>query len=91
MKSLLIALVATGVIGGIVFFSQPEKVSYVAPMIMATSTPELPDWASDEDAVVAAKDVIRKKELEARLVELNSGIDSLLEEKKEVEKELGTF
>jgi len=50
-----------------------------------------PDWATDEDAVKAAQDVIRKKELEAQEAELVSQITSLQEELDEVRKELGTY
>lgn len=53
--------------------------TYNAPM--ASSTPEVvevqPDWASDEDAVEAAKKVIRTKELEAQKNVLEGEIEAL--------------
>jgi molecular chaperone GrpE (heat shock protein) len=61
-----------------------------------------PDWAKDEDAVKAAQDVIRKKELEAQLESLKTDWNSTtanyeaqkkeyLAKKEALEKELGTY
>ena len=61
-----------------------------------------PEWASDEDAVKAAQDVIRKKALETELVELNKSFASSTEayeaekksyneKKTNLEKSLGTY
>lgn len=50
-----------------------------------------PDWAQDEEAVKAAKDVIRKKELTAENDELQRQIDELKTKQAEVQKELGTY
>jgi hypothetical protein len=62
----------------------------------ATSTPteiEEPKeaWMTDEDAVKAAQDVIRKKELEKESIELKAQIEELQAKKIIVDKELGTF
>jgi len=63
---------------------------------MATSTPtevEQPKeaWMTDEDAVKAAQDVIRKKELEKESIELKAQIEELQAKKIIVDKELGTY
>ncbi len=50
-----------------------------------------PDWASDVEAVEAAKAVIRKKELTAQSEALAGQIEALKAQKTEVDKELGTF
>lgn len=50
-----------------------------------------PDWASDEEAVKAAQDVIRRKELEVEEARLVGEITSKQDELDEVRKELGTY
>lgn len=91
------------VLGGMTFlanYSNDTVTTNVKPEVLVEEV--TPDWASDEDAVKAAQDVIRKKELEAELAELNSDFLNFskefneekaryAEEKKRIEKELGTF
>lgn len=48
-----------------------------------------PDWAQDEEAVQAAKDVIRRKELKAENEEIQKQIDALEIRQAEIEQELG--
>ena len=50
-----------------------------------------PEWATDEDAVKAAQDVIRKKELKAEQEKLKNEIDERKARITEIEKELGTY
>lgn len=50
-----------------------------------------PEWATDEDAVKAAKAVIRKKELEVQIAGLDEEIAKLQEQRKTASKELGTY
>jgi hypothetical protein len=50
-----------------------------------------PDWALDEDAVKAAQDVIRRKELEAMEAEMVADIKARQAELDEVRKELGSY
>lgn len=50
-----------------------------------------PDWATDPDAVQAAKDVIRRKELEAQETQLVEEISAKQDELDAVRKELGTY
>ncbi len=62
----------------------------------------IPDWASDEEALKAAQDVIRRKELEAELNAVEANFKALtatyeankasyLEQKTNLQKELGTY
>jgi len=70
-----------------------NSIEYVAPV--ATTTVEhvevLPEWAQDEDAVKAAQDVLRKKELEAELESLTVEREAIQERINKVEKELGSY
>ena len=50
-----------------------------------------PEWAQDEDAVKAAQDVIRKKELEAELAVLKEERAVITARMTEIEKELGRY
>lgn len=58
----------------------------------ATTTVEtvevLPAWAEDEDAVKAAQDVLKKKELEAELETLESEVQERQERIKAIRDEL---
>jgi len=51
----------------------------------------LEKWQTDEDAIKAAQAVIRKKELQAELEQLDAEIKERQAKKVEVEKELGTY
>ena len=50
-----------------------------------------PDWATDEDAVRAAQDVIQRKEWEAELNAVQSEIEALEGREAELEKNLGAY
>jgi predicted nucleic acid-binding Zn-ribbon protein len=50
-----------------------------------------PEWAQDEDAVKAAQNVIRRKELQTELATLKDERGKLTARITEVEKELGTY
>ena len=94
MKNIIFAV---GVTAGVAVLwtlsNAPDRtIQYVAPTTQATTTePVLPDWAQDEDAVVAAQAVIRKKELQAELESLQVEKQALEERIEEIERELGTF
>lgn len=45
----------------------------------------------DEDAVKAAKDVLRKKELEQEIKTVTNEIEELEKKKEELEKEYGSY
>ena len=83
------------VIGGGILLSYDNEVTYQKPkavMQVATSTVETKElWMEDEDAVQAAKEVIRKKELERQETQLVEEITKKQEELDEVRKELGTY
>ena len=91
MKAFIFGVGVVGLMVAITQLSQP--VTYVNEVTdVATTTVEVvPDWASDEDAVVAAQAVIRKKELTAELEQLEVEKRALEERITEVEKELGTY
>lgn len=91
MKPSTIAVGATILIGGIwavsnIDFAQVYKAETVEKIIDNT-----PEWATDPDAVKAAEEVIRRKELEAELESLNQEIDERQQRVDEIEKELGTY
>lgn len=65
--------------------------TYVAPEPERVVEVIEPEWAKDEDAVKAAKDVIRRKELEAELATLKGEIKERQTRTTEIEKELGTY
>lgn len=48
-------------------------------------------WQTDEEAIQAAKDVIRKKELQAELTQLDSEIAEKQAKRKEVANELASY
>ena len=78
--------------GGITYFGGDSNVVEVWKAETIEKIVEVePDWASDPDAVKAAQDVIRKKELEAELEDVNTQIETLLERQESLEKELGTY
>lgn len=66
----------------------PGVVEYVKEVEYIETTPE---WAKDEDAVKAAQDVIRKKELQAELEQLSEEVAERESRIIEIEKELGTY
>jgi len=90
---LIIAGVVLAVVTGIgVNYFGTETITYVRDGVTTEVVKEVtPDWASDEEAVQAAKDVIRKKELQAELETLDAEIKALQERRKAVTGELTTY
>lgn len=91
MKATIMFLGLIGVIiGGTVLANNKlaGETTYQREAPATTTIEVLPEWAENEEAVEAAKAVIRKQELEAELKEVNSGISSLEDRKAEIEKEL---
>jgi len=102
MKTILVACGIVLVVGIIVHANLSNTVE-----VMKTETLEVikevePDWATDAEAVQAAKDVIRKKELEAELSALESNFEATVAtyeankaeyraKKKQLEKDLNIF
>ena len=77
-------------------------VEYVYEKEVIKEVEVVPDWASDPEAVKAAQDVIRRKELEAEkeqlikeweaaTIEHENQKKDFLERKEKIEKELGVF
>lgn len=60
----------------------------VTPEVVA---PIVEKWQTDEDAIQAAKDVIKKKELEAELASLDAEIKEKQARRKAVTDELTTY
>jgi hypothetical protein len=83
------SLFATIVVGGI-WLSAGSEIEYVAEPVIEVQE-VAPEWASDEDAVEAAKAVIRKKELTAESKALADQIKALQDQKAVVDKELGSY
>ena len=85
----MIALIVGGIILSAIFGSTTE---YISEVKTETIVEEVhPEWATDEDAVKAAQDVIRKKELEAEEARLVGEISAKQEELDAIRKELGTY
>lgn len=99
MKTILIAIIIAVGLGALVH-SMPSRTEIFVERNAsgATTTAEtmevvevMPDWAQDKDAVKAAQDVIRRKKLEAELVELTGQREQIDARMTEIEKELGTY
>jgi len=71
------------------YVSQPSETLVVAPEKTMEVVEVSPDWATDEDAVKAAQDVIRRKELEAEQAQLEALLASTTKRIEAIEQELG--
>lgn len=94
MKTLIVAIVAVGVITT-AFIMSPERVTYDAPeqemeTVEVNQEPEYPsEWL--EAAEKAKQDVLKRKSLEAESARLESEIEALKAQKDAVDKQLGTY
>lgn len=87
MKSLAIAVVIVIVMMVALQFKS-DTVSYVNEGTLEVQTVEVsPEWATDEDAVKAAQDVIKRKQLEAELKAKDEQILKAEEDLKELKNE----
>ena len=102
MKIIIGVIILVVVMGTLVQMREDSVPSYVKGENTVEVIEVQPEWATDEDAVKAAQDVIRKKELEADLTSLEASFASSTEayeaeektykiKKMELEKELGTY
>lgn len=105
LKHLLIALVGVGIVIGIgTLLNELNTMEVVNSEVERIEVEKevTPDWANDQEAVAAAKAVIRRKELEVELSNLESSFASTTasyeaesvkykEKKKELEKELNIY
>jgi hypothetical protein len=92
MKPYIIPTAFVGVMGVIALTVIPSTSSVMNVATTTVETVEVtPDWAQDEDAVEAAKQVLRRKELETELATLEEEVAERNARIIEIEKELGTF
>lgn len=89
MKTIILSLVGAVVIGGIIFLAPASITEFEAVEREKEVVEVAPEWSTDEDAVKAAKDVIRKKELRAEKAELETEVKEREARLREIEKELG--
>jgi guanyl-specific ribonuclease Sa len=91
MKTLVPIGMLVLIVGGAVLLPRMgDKVGYVKETVTVTEE-VTPDWASDPEAVQAAQDVIKKKELEAEEARLVDEITSKQDELDAIRKELGSY
>lgn len=92
MKTIIVAVLATAVVGGIWYFSQIDfSQNYEKETIekLIDNTPA--EFKDCPECMEAAKQALRKKELEAELSQLESEVTERQARIEEIEKELGTF
>lgn len=93
MKTIIAVLGLVVVMALAVAIGYPqETIKYVkseAEVIQVEAPKE--DWMLDEEAIQAAKDVIRKKELAAELERIDGEVKALQDRRKEVAKELDGY
>jgi len=99
-KKTIIGILIVVIVGGVVSQIGKEEVfTKIETEVIKEVTPE---WATDEDAVKAAQDVVRKKALEAELKALQASFasstatfeaekESFLKREVELEKEIGVY
>jgi len=88
MKTIIIA-VGIVIAMGVVVQMIPSTTEVVQGERTEVTIEVEPDWATDEEAKQAAKDVIRRKALEADKSRLEGQIEALQSELEQVDKELG--
>ena len=88
MKLIIAGIAVLGVIGGIIYFVPDTQVVF-NERVVEVEKEVTPEWATDQDAVKAAQDVIRRKELEAELTTLESEVTERETRITEIETELG--
>jgi len=102
MKTIIGALVLVGVMFGAIHLIDGTPNEYVRENTMEVVEEPKEAWMTDEEAVKAAQDVIKRKQLKTELTILDTTFDSLTAKyeedvknykakKIELEKELGTY
>lgn len=91
MKALAIAVGVVAVMFGVLAVKDMSTITVVNQEPQVIKEEVHPDWATDEDAVKAAQDVIKRKELEAELEVVQNEINSLVEKRKTLETELEQY
>ena len=88
MKTLMIA-VGIVIAMGVVVQMIPSTTEVIQGERTEVTIEVEPDWATDEEAKQAAKDVIQRKAWEADKERLEGQIEALQSELEQVDKELG--
>lgn len=92
MKAIITALVVVGaVVVGVYFLNNRSAQVYERENTVEVIPEVKEQWQTDEDAIQAAKDVIKKKELQAELKQLDEDIKAKQEQRKKVADELTTY
>lgn len=92
MKTLaLVAVLVVGFIGLAYITPATQEIVLEREEVTHVEVEVLPDWANDADAIQAAKDVIRRKELQAQEATLIADIKEKQSQLDAVRKELGTY
>ncbi len=90
-KVFLFAIVAVGLMYAVVNYEGEDIVVERIEKLEVETPVEVPKWQTDEDAIKAAQDVIRKKELQAELETLKTVQASTTAKIKELEKTLEAY
>lgn len=91
MKALAIAVGVVAVMFVVLAVKDMSTITVVNQEPQVIKEEVHPEWATDEEAVKAAQDVIKRKELEAELEVVQSEINSLVEKRKTLETELEQY
>lgn len=90
MKTISITVVVILIMFAVAYYV-PRTTEFEAVETEVIEKEVTPEWATDEEAVQAAKDVIRRKELEAEEARLVGEIKGKQSELDEIRKELGSY
>jgi len=91
MKALIFAVIVVGLMFTAVSLRGEDTVYERIENLEVETPVEVPKWQTDEEAVKAAQDVIRKKELQAELAVLKDAQASTTAKIKELEKTLEAY
>jgi hypothetical protein len=91
MKAIIAGIVVAIVMMVAVQFKSTETITYIKESAMEVAPEPKEAWMLDEEAIQAAKDVIRKKELEAEITTLEVEQASTTARLKELRKELDGY
>ena len=91
MKALIFAVIVVGLMFTAVSLRGEDTVYERIEKLEVETPVEVPKWQTDEEAVKAAQDVIRKKELQAELAVLKDAQASTTAKIKELEKTLEAY
>lgn len=90
LKVILGVVVLIFVFGLVAQFTKTDAIRYVEEEVVQEEV-QLEAWQTDDEAIQAAKDVIKKKELQAELLKLDTEIKEKQEQRKKVTEELTAY